>query len=171
MSDNDKSDGSRTESDSSQGKQRKPLERVEKDAKSFKKDSRRSTHDRAGADRYNGPLVTRDAERREDAHSSGASAPTKSRQPTKTDATEWHTVENKRKKDSKGKEPLSYTRKTSRISQEGFPSPLANVEAVMPQFDPTRHDGTTVFVGAYRGGENDIRKIIHALGLDNMLCI
>eukprot|EP00959_Pyramimonas_sp_CCMP1952_P234133 4892407-Pyramimonas_sp.AAC.1 len=117
MGDNGKGDDSRTKSDSSHEakNQRKPLERVEKDANSFKKDSGRSTHDRAGAVRYNGPPVTRDAERREDAHSGGASAPTKSRQPTtKADATEWHKVENKRKKDSKGKEPLSCTRKTSR---------------------------------------------------------
>eukprot|EP00959_Pyramimonas_sp_CCMP1952_P199296 4168783-Pyramimonas_sp.AAC.1 len=118
MSDNGKSDGSRTESASSHeaGNQRKPLERVEKDAnsRSFKKDSGRSKRDRAGVDRSNGPPVTHDNERRGDAHSGGASAPTKGRQATKTDATEWHKVENKRKKGSKDKEPLPFTKKTSR---------------------------------------------------------
>eukprot|EP00959_Pyramimonas_sp_CCMP1952_P008951 186971-Pyramimonas_sp.AAC.1 len=69
------SDRSRTRSALSQedDKQRKPLERttVAKDAsgRDLNKDSGRSTRDRAGADCSNGPPVTRERQRREDAHS------------------------------------------------------------------------------------------------------
>eukprot|EP00959_Pyramimonas_sp_CCMP1952_P103996 2173778-Pyramimonas_sp.AAC.2 len=63
----ERSDGSRTRSDLSQDgpKQRKPLERattVAKDAggRNLSEDSRRSTRDRTGVDRSNGPPVTRE---------------------------------------------------------------------------------------------------------------
>eukprot|EP00976_Prorocentrum_cordatum_P050893 1027487-Prorocentrum_minimum.AAC.1 len=128
MSDNSKSDNSQTESDSSVDakNQRKPLERnkdVEKDANSSKKDSKRSTRARAGANRSNGPAVTRGGERREDAHSGGASAPTTGHLATKADATEWQKVEHKRKKEGKDKEPMpNFKKKASRVSQEEIPS-------------------------------------------------
>eukprot|EP00976_Prorocentrum_cordatum_P010234 204935-Prorocentrum_minimum.AAC.1 len=120
MSDNSKSDNSRTESNSSVDtkNQRKPLERnkdVGKDANSSKKDSKRSARDRAEADRFNGPTVTRKGKEREDAHSGGASAPTTGRLATKADATEWKKVEHKRKKEGKEKEPMpTFKKKASR---------------------------------------------------------
>eukprot|EP00976_Prorocentrum_cordatum_P001547 31373-Prorocentrum_minimum.AAC.1 len=179
MGDDGSSTDSVTESEASSidAKNQRRQERTQdvgKDAHNLKKDSKRSTRALAGANRPNGPTVPRGGNGREDAHSGGASVPTAERQATTADATEWQKVEpkHKRKKGDKDKEPMSkFIKKVSRVSQEEIPSALANVEAVMPQFDSPRHDSTTVFVGTYRGGENDIRQMIHMLNLDNMLCI
>ena len=178
MSDNDKSDNSQTESDSSvdakhQRRQRRTKD-VEKDARVPKKDSTRSTRALAGTDRPNQPAVARDGDASEDAHSGDASVPIPKR-PTKTDTDGWKKVEHKRKsgdKGDKGKEPVhKFVKKVSRISREELSSALASVEAIMPQFDPKRHDSTTIFVGTYRGNEDDIRKMVHMLSLENMSCI
>eukprot|EP00959_Pyramimonas_sp_CCMP1952_P201291 4209572-Pyramimonas_sp.AAC.1 len=120
--DSDKfNDGSRTRSGITQDgpKQRKPLERlerattVEKDAggRQLSEDSRRSTRDCAGVDRSNGPLVTREGNKREDAHSGGANARPTDRQATNADAPEWRTVEGKRKKEHKEKDAPRFMKK------------------------------------------------------------
>ena len=178
MSDNDSSKNSRTESEASldakNQRRKKRTPDVKKDAHGPTKDSDRSTRDRAEADRSNGPTVPRGGKGREDAHSGGASAPTTERQATKADATEWQRVEpkHKRKKETKDKEPMpKFVKKASRVPQEEIPSSLvADAETIINQFDSARHDGTTVFVGAYRGNEDDIRQMIHRLNLDNALC-
>eukprot|EP00976_Prorocentrum_cordatum_P046854 946767-Prorocentrum_minimum.AAC.1 len=178
MSDNDSSESSRTETeaslDATNQRRKKRTQDVGKDEHGPKKDSDRSTRDRAEADRSNGPTVPRGGKGREDAHSGGASAPTTERQATKADATEWQKVEHKhkRKKETKDKEPMPrFVKKASRVPQEEIPSSLvADAGTIIDQFDSARHDGTTVFVGAYRGNEDDIRQMIHRLNLDNALC-
>eukprot|EP00959_Pyramimonas_sp_CCMP1952_P220215 4604380-Pyramimonas_sp.AAC.1 len=60
-------------------------------------------------------------------------------------------------------------KKASKVSQGGI-STSANVETVVPRFDVQRHDATTIFVGGYSGCEDDIRRIVHLLAMDNMLC-